>query len=66
VGLYVHPEAQVTPYTNEDFAWVRRIRAEMKGYWILGSGKLSVTFYVPSRWERFCAWFSDETWVAFK
>lgn len=56
----------MTPYTNEDFRWVERIRRSMKGYWILKSGKLAVTYYVPSRWERFGAWFGGETWVAYK
>ena len=42
----------MTPYSMEDFRWAEKIRASMKGYWISPTGKLSVTYYVPSFWER--------------
>lgn len=56
----------MTPYTTEDYAWIERLRQQMKGYWIRPSGSLEITFYVPTRWERFCAWWCHWYWVPFK
>jgi hypothetical protein len=43
---------------------VERVRASIKGYWILPSGSLQITFYTPSAWERLVSWIVDDmTWV---
>ena len=52
----------MTPYSMDDFRWAERIRESMRGYWISPSGKLSVTYHVPSLWERIVEGFHGYSW----
>jgi len=44
---------------KDEIDWIGSL---ITGYWIVGDGMMVATYHVPTKWEKFKAWFDGKTW----